>query len=82
MNHDIASNEVGRFDTAAALREVTDTATRVLGSRDLGQHWLVQPALALDGQRPLDLLGTASGLEAVKTLLTPAWSLGYTDEWA
>lgn len=70
MNQDIASNQFGNADAAAVLQEVTDIATRVLGSRNLAQHWLSQPALALDGQRPRDLLSTASGLEAVKPLLT------------
>ena len=58
------------FDVAMALKEVTDIAIRVLGSRELAEHWLAQPALALDGQRPLDLLATAPGVEAVKDLLT------------
>jgi predicted nucleotidyltransferase len=31
-----------------ALIEVTDTAQRVLGSRELAEEWLMKPALALD----------------------------------
>lgn len=57
-------------DAAMALIEVTDTAHRVLGNRELAERWLAQPALALDGQSPLDLLTTTPGIEAVKDLLT------------
>ena len=57
-------------DAAMALIEVTEVAQRVLGSRELAERWLAQPALALDGQSPLDLLTSAPGIEAVKDLLT------------
>lgn len=49
--------------------EVTNMATRVLGTHALAEHWLVQPALALDGLRPSDLLTTATGVKSVKDLL-------------
>jgi putative toxin-antitoxin system antitoxin component (TIGR02293 family) len=57
-------------DAAMALIEVTEMANRVLGSRELAENWLTQPALALDGQRPLDLISSTPGIEAVKDLLT------------
>ena len=57
------------FDVEMALKAVTDIAIRVLGSRELAEHWLTHSALALDGQRPLDLLTAAPGVEAVKDLL-------------
>lgn len=57
-------------DAAMALIDVTDMAHRVLGARDLAERWLAEPALALDGQCPLDLLTTTPGIEAVKDLLT------------
>jgi putative toxin-antitoxin system antitoxin component (TIGR02293 family) len=57
-------------DAAMALIEVTDTAQRVLGNRQLAEEWLTKPALALDGMRPLDLISTTPGIEAVKDLLT------------
>ena len=57
-------------DGLEAMQEVADMATRVLGTRELAEHWLTQPALALDGRRPLDMLTTADGIEAVKDLLT------------
>lgn len=69
MIHKILSPQVNNSEASAALQEVTDIATHVLGSRDLAAHWLAQPALALDGQRPQDLLATEPGLAAVKTLL-------------
>ena len=69
MDHKVLSPEVNNAQASAALKEVTDIATRVLGSRDLAAHWLAQPALALDGQRPQDLLATVPGLAEVKTLL-------------
>jgi putative toxin-antitoxin system antitoxin component (TIGR02293 family) len=57
-------------DAAMALIEVTDTAQRVLGNRELAEEWLTKPALALDGMRPLDLITTTPGIESVKDLLT------------
>lgn len=57
-------------DAAMALIEVTEMADRVLGSRSLAENWLTEPALALDGQRPLDLISSTPGIEAVKDLLT------------
>lgn len=50
--------------------EVTAMATRVLGTIELAEHWLTHPALALGGQKPIDLLSTAAGIETVKALLT------------
>lgn len=57
-------------DGREARAEVTVIATRVLGTSELAEHWLTHPALALDGRRPLDLLTTAAGIQAVKDLLT------------
>lgn len=56
-------------DAALALMEITELAESVLGSRGLAEEWLAKPALALDGQRPLDMLTTAPGIAAVKDLL-------------
>lgn len=57
-------------DAAMALIEITDMAQRVLGTRELAENWLNHAAIALDGQKPLDLLSSAPGIEAVKDLLT------------
>ena len=58
------------FDAATTLKEVTEIAKRVLGTDELAEQWMGQPALALDRQRPLDLLTAAPGVQAVKDLLT------------
>ncbi|MBK9573279.1 MAG: DUF2384 domain-containing protein [Rhodoferax sp.] len=57
-------------DAALALLEVTEIAERVLGTRKLAEQWLKEPAIALDGRLPLDLISTAPGIETVKDLLT------------
>lgn len=44
-------------------------AVDVFGSRDAAVDWLLDPALALNRQRPLDLLDTREGLQRLKTLL-------------
>lgn len=58
------------LDPAIALIEVTDMATKAFGSREVAEKWLAQKAIALDRERPIDLLGSAPGIEAVKDLLT------------
>lgn len=57
-------------DAALALMEVTENAEKVLGSRLAAEQWLIKPAVALDRVRPIDLLTSAPGIEAVKDLLT------------
>lgn len=53
-----------------SLKEVSIMAIRVLGTAEQAEHWLTHPALALDGLRPLDMLTTAAGIQAVMDLLT------------
>lgn len=57
-------------NAAIALMEVTEQAMRVLGSREAAEKWLSQKAMALDHEKPLDLLSSAPGIEAIKELLT------------
>ena len=57
-------------DAALALMEVTEAAERVLGSRLAAEQWLTRPAIALDRERPIDLLTSTTGIQAVKDLLT------------
>ncbi len=57
-------------DAALALIEVTSMAEHALGSKEQAEVWLSKPALALEGERPIDLLTSAPGIEAVKDLLT------------
>jgi putative toxin-antitoxin system antitoxin component (TIGR02293 family) len=57
-------------NAAIALMEVTEQAIRVLGSREAAEKWLSQKAMALDHEKPMNLLSSAPGIEAIKELLT------------
>ena len=50
--------------------EILAKATEVLGTQVAAENWLASPAMALDRRRPLDLLSTPVGVEAVEELLT------------
>ncbi|WP_167093422.1 type II RES/Xre toxin-antitoxin system antitoxin [Massilia frigida] len=50
--------------------EVMTQAAAVFGSKEEGVRWLVEPALALEGRRPVDLLSTSAGDDLIKDLLT------------
>lgn len=45
-------------------------ATEVFSTQAAAETWLKTPAMALDRRRPLDLLSTPVGVEAVEELLT------------
>ena len=49
--------------------EILAKATKVLGSQEEAEQWLERPAMALDQQRPIDLLATPAGAKLVETLL-------------
>lgn len=49
--------------------EILAKATKVLGSQAEAEQWLERPAMALDQQRPIDLLATPAGANLVETLL-------------
>jgi putative toxin-antitoxin system antitoxin component (TIGR02293 family) len=49
--------------------EILAKATKVLGSQEEAEQWLQRPAMALDQQRPIDLLATPAGAKLVETLL-------------
>jgi putative toxin-antitoxin system antitoxin component (TIGR02293 family) len=51
------------------LETVTIKAIDVLGSQEAAIRWLATPAIALDGQRPIDLLSDPEGVARVLTLL-------------
>jgi putative toxin-antitoxin system antitoxin component (TIGR02293 family) len=55
---------------AWTLAEILGRATDVFGSREEALDWLRRPALALDDRRPVDLLRTPAGAEAVSDHLT------------
>lgn len=56
-------------NAALALIEINGLAERVLGGHAAAEHWLSEPAIGLDGQRPIDLLSSSPGIESVKDLL-------------
>lgn len=50
--------------------EILASATRIFGSQRAAEEWLDRPAIGLDQRRPIDLLATPAGVDAVETLLT------------
>jgi putative toxin-antitoxin system antitoxin component (TIGR02293 family) len=44
-------------------------AVEVFGSKEEAELWLRRPALALNGERPIDLLKTPQGTQLVQELL-------------
>jgi putative toxin-antitoxin system antitoxin component (TIGR02293 family) len=51
------------------LAETVARATEVFGGLAEAERWLAEPALGLDGQRPIDLLRTLQGAELVGDFL-------------
>lgn len=51
------------------LAEILSKASAVLGDLRAAEAWMQQPALGLEGHRPLDLLATPKGTELVEQLL-------------
>ena len=51
------------------LAETLALASAVFGGRDAAERWMAQPAMGLDGARPIDLLRTMQGAELVTELL-------------
>ena len=58
------SNRIWKF------AEIVGHATEVFGSLDAAEVWLTSPALGLDQRKPIDMLATAVGIEAVERYLT------------
>lgn len=50
--------------------EILARATEILGTEEAAETWLNSPAIGLDHRRPIDLLATPVGTEAVETYLT------------
>ena len=50
--------------------EILARATEILGTQDEALAWLIRPAMGLDQRRPIDLIGTAAGVELVEAHLT------------
>jgi putative toxin-antitoxin system antitoxin component (TIGR02293 family) len=51
------------------LTEILARATSAFGSQAAAEQWLAQPAIGLDGRRPIDVLATPAGVELVEDLL-------------
>lgn len=49
--------------------QIIATAVRVLGSKDIADRWLLTPALALNWNRPCDVLSENSEYDKVDLLL-------------
>ena len=52
------------------LADLITQATQVFGDQDAAERWYLEPAIALDHRRPIDLVKTAPGAQLVKELLT------------
>ena len=59
----LSREQSGRLYKAA---EIMAKAVDVFGSDDAAERFLAEPALALDGMRPVDLLSTPAGAEMVE----------------
>ena len=49
--------------------EILAKASEVMGSQRDAEEWLNEPAIGLNGHKPLDLLTTSAGAELVETFL-------------
>lgn len=49
--------------------DIQQLAVQVLGSQALAKLWLEQPAVALEGRCPGELLGSEAGTQTVRELL-------------
>ncbi len=57
--------------TAVKLLQVIEQATQLFdGDLEAAQQWLNTPALAFDGVKPIEILDTLQGVEAVLNLIT------------
>jgi putative toxin-antitoxin system antitoxin component (TIGR02293 family) len=56
-------------DTTIDLIEVAALAEKVFGNQADAEAWLVAPAMALDGKKPIDLIATRAGAALVKDQL-------------
>jgi len=52
-----------------ATAELIETALRVFGNQEAVERWMMQPAIGLDDQRPIDLIATSAGSDVVRTFL-------------
>ncbi|MGD9863515.1 MAG: antitoxin Xre/MbcA/ParS toxin-binding domain-containing protein [Pseudodonghicola sp.] len=50
--------------------EILARAIEIFGSQETAVDWMTRPAIGLDQRRPMDLIGTAAGVELVEDYLT------------
>jgi putative toxin-antitoxin system antitoxin component (TIGR02293 family) len=50
--------------------EILGRATEIFGSKEDAEAWMNRPAIGLDQRRPIDLMATPVGTEAVEDYLT------------
>jgi putative toxin-antitoxin system antitoxin component (TIGR02293 family) len=55
--------------TKFTLAEIRAKAARVFGAEERGDAWFIKPALALNGQKPIELCATPEGRISVGLLL-------------
>lgn len=58
------SNRIWKF------AEILGRASDIFGSKQQAEAWMSQPAIGLDQRRPIDLLATTAGVEALEDYLT------------
>ncbi len=66
-NRRLSPEQSGR---AWKFAEILGRATRIFGTQEEAEAWLERPAMALNQQKPIDLLSTSAGIEAVEQHLT------------
>ncbi|MFL6754711.1 MAG: antitoxin Xre/MbcA/ParS toxin-binding domain-containing protein [Sphingomicrobium sp.] len=49
--------------------EILAKAIGIFGSKEEAEHWMEEPAIGLNRERPIDLLSTTAGTELVDTYL-------------
>lgn len=55
--------------TPSSEADILEAAKRVFGTDEAAQRWLTAPALGLNQQRPVDLLASADGRQAIVDFL-------------
>lgn len=50
--------------------EILSSAINVLGSQEAAEDWLNKPAIGLEYRKPIDLMASSAGAEAVEAYLT------------
>lgn len=61
---------VEQSNRAWKFAEILSRAADILGTREEAEAWMNRPAIGLDQRKPIDLLASAVGVEAVEDYLT------------